>query len=136
MSENTSNTPAERGNGARHGDVRALYVENLHYHTNDIAELRRLAEVDPGLAREVLAANRDAMRRMDGSFRLGIVVTASLASLLVVGTVYVIVNIGWWQAVIFTAAVLGISHLLRVILTGEWSDTSWFTRLFGAKSKP
>lgn len=68
---------------------------------------------------------------MDNSFRLGLVVTAVLAVAILAGTVYIVVNVGVFQTIAFIAAMLGTAFLLRVILTGEWSDTSWFGRLFG-----
>lgn len=107
----------------------------MHYHPNDLTELRRLSETNPALAREVVEANREATRLMDKSFRLGMVVTAGLAATILAGTVYIVVNVGVWQTIVFIAAMLGVGHLLRVILTGEWSDTSWFGRFLGGKSE-
>lgn len=72
---------------------------------------------------------------MDGSFRLGLIVTAVLAAVILGGTAYIVVNVGWWQTIAFIFGMLGVSHLLRVILTGEWSDTSWLGRLLSGRNQ-
>lgn len=100
-----------------------------------MSEIRRMAEIDPSLAHNIIDANREAVRLMDGSFRLGLFVAGGLGAVGVIGTVAVVISLGWLQALGFTIAILAVGHLLRVVLTGEWSDTSWIGKLIGPKEK-
>lgn len=135
MNERT--TPAKGEGGSRgDGSGNHLYVKQLNYHPNDIGELRRLAEQNPELAHK-LVDNREAEhRREENSFRLGLYVSGALAIVLTCGGAYVLVNIGWWQTIVFVLVLLGTSHLTRAVLTGKFSDTSWFGKfLTGASDK-
>ncbi|WP_282029226.1 hypothetical protein [Paracoccus marcusii] len=133
--KNLDNLPAsQQSSGARDEQSRALYyVENLHYHANDLTELRRIAETNPELASEIVQSNLATNRLVDGSYRLGLILASVLAFILAAGVVTIALVLGVWQTIVFIAAMLGIGHLLRVVLTGEWSDTSWFARFIGAK---
>lgn len=133
--ENPDNLPDDPERvRARDRDARALFIENLHYHATDMSELRRIAEADPVLAHKIVDNAADENRMIAGSYRLGLIVTAILAAVVLAGAAYIIVNIGWWQTIVFVLAMLGVSHVLRVVLTGEWSDTSWFARFLRKKS--
>ncbi len=70
---------------------------------------------------------------MDGSFRLGLVTTTALAAVAIIGFVFIVIYVGWWQSLVFLGVLLGVAHLLRVILTGEWSDTSWLAGVLGTR---
>ncbi len=48
---------------------------------------------------------------------------------LLIETIFRVVKWGWWQSLLFILIMLGVSHLLRVTLKGEWSDTSWLNIL-------
>ena len=113
--------------------MRALYVEHLEYHANDMTELRRIAETDPELARVIVASNSEANRLADGSFRLGLIVSAFLALAAIIGFVAIVIYVGWWQSIAFLVLLLAVGHLLRVVLTGEWSDTSWLAGFLNRK---
>jgi len=67
--------------------------------------------------------------------RLGMVLAVVLGVALILGTSWTLINLGWWQSIMFVAALLGISHILRTLLTGEFSDTSWFGRIMKGASK-
>lgn len=134
--DSSDNLPQDpRRPQARPSPGRAIYIDSLHYHPNDMSELRRINDTNPELAAAIVSANLEATRREDGSFRLGLIVTALLAAVILGGTAYIVVNVGWWQTIAFIFGMLGVSHLLRVILTGEWSDTSWLGRLLTGKSQ-
>ena len=51
------------------------------------------------------------------------------------GTAWTLVSLGWWQSIMFVASLLGISHVLRTVLKGEFSDTSWFGQIMRGKVK-
>lgn len=110
-----------------------LYVGELNYHANDLSELRRLSEVNPELANKIVENQERASIREDRSFRLGLIVATVLALAMVGGGAYVVVGIGWWQTIVFVSVILGASHLLRTVLTGEFADTSWFGRFLSPK---
>lgn len=103
-----------------------MNIENFHYSSNDLAELRRLAEVNPDLANKVVESQNEANRLHEVSERFGIGVAGALALAVVAGFVIFVVKLGWWQSIVFVLVLLGLSHVLRTILTGKWSETSWF----------
>lgn len=113
-----------------------LNVENLHYHANDLDSLRRLAEVDPALARDYLEKSDRADRRMNNSMTIGMIAAGTVALALIGGATTSVIFLGWWQSIILIGMILGCSHLLRVLLTGKWSETSWFGKFFSNKPSP
>jgi len=42
---------------------------------------------------------------------------------------------GIWTTLMAIGLILAVALLIRVILTGEWSETTWFGKLVGALSK-
>lgn len=137
MSDPQSNLPdsADSADTGDNGSALSLNVsiDTLHYQANDIAELRKLSEQDPELARDVVRQRDKMDRREHVSYRIGLIVTCLLALALILGGAYIIVRIGWWQAIVFIAVMLGGGHLLRVILKGEWSETTWFGGLLSGR---
>lgn len=116
------------GDGGRH-----LYVDTLNYRANDLTELRKLAETNPDIAKQVLDLQDWKDRRKERSYRLGLVFTSLIAiSILACGT-YLLVNVGVWTTVAFVSVLLGISHVVRSILKGEFSETSWFGKIISGK---
>lgn len=137
MSGPSTNGPLEAkdsGQGQGKSDASfSLFVENFHYRANDLTELRKLAEQDPALARQIVET-RDAMhRRENNSFLAGMVMATAVAITLIAGSVTTLIYLGWWQALIFGAGLLFAGHFLRVLMTGQWSETSWFGKLFSVK---
>lgn len=108
---------------------------DVHYSPNDIAELRKLAESHPDLAKQVVKDRRDFVVLDNNTERLGMVLATVLGVVLIVGASVTLVKLGWWQSIMFVAALLGISHVLRTILKGEFSDTSWFGQIMTSKPK-
>lgn len=111
-----------------HGDV--------HLTPNDIAELRRLADSHPDLAAQVVKDRRDLAVLDNNTERLGMILAVLLGVSLIVGASVTLVKLGWWQSTMFVAALLGISHVLRTILKGEFSDTSWFGQILKGRVPP
>jgi hypothetical protein len=114
----------------------SLIVENFHYTPNSITELRRLAETNPELAEKIVDAQDRASRRFAVSEWLGLGVAGSIAIVAILGFVLIVVELGWWQSIVFVLVMLAASHLLRTIMTGEWSDTSWFGRFLKSRGLP
>jgi hypothetical protein len=134
-SSNESNLP-DRIPASRSGRTSGgqyLSIENFHYTTNDLTELRKLAEVNAELAHKVVESQTKATTMRETSERIGIVVAGTLAMTAVVGFVVFVVKLGWWQSIVFVLVLLGISHVLRTILTGKWSETSWFGAFLKAR---
>lgn len=113
------------GKGDAGHDTRILHIDNLHLHANEIDSLKRLAEVSPDLASLVVEQKDKFDRREHASYRLGILAATSIVISVSLGFLYVIINIGLLQSVIFILFVVVVSALVRVIINGEWSDTSW-----------
>jgi hypothetical protein len=109
-----------------------LNVGAVHLQANDIDALRRLANDHPELATSLIDQKDRENRRENTSFIVGMITAAVLAITLIVVAGISLIYLGWWQALIFVASLLALSHVLRTILTGEWSDTSWFGKLTGA----
>ena len=129
--KNDDGTGANAGDGGQH-----LYVNTLNYQANDLAELRKLAETSPELASKLLDTQERQGARKENSYRLGLAVAGVITLAIIGGSSYVLVQIGWWQTVVFVLVLLGISHVLRTLLKGEFSDTSWFGQfLSGSKKK-
>lgn len=126
----SDNLPGKVPASKREDTGGGLYVENLHYNPNSITELRRLAETNPDLAEKIIDGQNNAVKLSNVSEWVGICVTGIIAMTAIVGFVVVVVKLGWWQSIAFTLILLAVSHLLRTILTGEWSDTSWLGRAF------
>jgi hypothetical protein len=126
-------TPAKPPGPSNGSGNNYLKIDNLHLHANDIDALRRLAETDPHLARDLLKTREAADRRENISIIVAMVATTTLAVFGLAAGTYVLVTLGVVQSLIFAAVLLGLSHLVRVILTGEWSDTSWFGKLISGK---
>lgn len=133
--ENLPNGPDGNGEGAWDGDFRALRVDNFHYKANDLTELRRLAETSPELANKVVETRDRMHRRENNSYMLGLIVTSVVAIALICTAGAALIFLGWWQSLLAIGCILAGSHFLRVFLTGEWSETSWFGKLFDAQAK-
>ncbi|MBA86112.1 hypothetical protein ACSSNL_13480 [Thalassobius sp. S69A] len=121
-----NNLPGEPGrdpNSSTNG--RALYVKDLHYHATSLTELRRLAETNPDLAEKVVDQEDRRHQREDSSFKLALIVTGFLATLMLTAFVSIAYLFGLFQSIGMIVFLLAVSHLLRVVLTGEWSETSW-----------
>lgn len=101
---------------------------------NDIAELRKLADNHPDLAEQIIKDRHQSLLLENNTERLGMVLAVLFGFALIIGTSYTLVQLGWWQSIMFVAALLGMSHVLRTILTREFSDTSWFGKLMTGAS--
>lgn len=113
-----------RGGGARY-----LSIGTLHYHGNDLAELRKIAEVSPELANKIVDQRDKEDSRANTSYRFGIVSSALLVSVALGAFSFLLLEVGVIPTLCAIGGVLAVALLIRVILTGEWSDTSWFGKL-------
>ena len=103
---------------------------------NGLAELRRIAETNPDLATQIVenADRRD--KRRYASERLGIIASVTIPISLMLSVVAIIWIAGFWT-IVFAAVplILAMALFMRVILTGEWSDTSWFGKLIDSLAR-
>lgn len=119
-----------------------LNVEHLHYHADELEALAKLAASSPEVASRFIEAQDRAAQREHATYRFSIIVTSLLVvAVLTIITVFTI-QVGVAVAALCIFIVLAIAFLLRVILTGEWSETSWVggavkavTRALGGKPK-
>ena len=117
-----------RGGNSNHPHI-------VHFDANDLAELRRIAGTDPGLAQRILknADRRD--KRRHASERLGIIASVTILIFSMLFVVVIIWTTGFLTIVFAVALILAVALLIRVILTGEWSDTSWFGKLIDSLAR-
>lgn len=113
-------------------ETRILNIGNLHYHGNDLAELRKLAEVSPELAEKLIDQRDREDQRDHASYRFGLGATIFLVLGALVCLTFMFVYVGPWSTVAVIGVLLAIALLLRVILTGQWSETSWIGRFLNA----
>jgi hypothetical protein len=125
----------ETKNGPEESQPQVLNVENLHYYGNDLRELARLAKVNPKLAEKVVKQRDAANQRENMSYRFAVVATSGLVLGVLGSVAYLTVNAGILAAIASVAVLLAVAVLLRVVLTGEWSDTSWFGKFLNALVK-
>ncbi|NML75276.1 hypothetical protein HHL25_14185 [Rhizobium sp. S-51] len=106
-----------------------LLINHLHYYANDLAELRKLAEVDPDLAKAVVAQRDEENKRIVGSYNLGLVLAALLLAVTLAALTSLIIFAGIVATLVCAVGLLSCALFMRVILTGEWSDTSWLGKV-------
>lgn len=135
LPQNPSDAEVGRRSGSG-GNTVNVHIDTANIQTNDIDALRRLAEADPELARMVVVRRDWAAAREERSVIIGMVTAGTVAVVLLLVVGYSLVKLGWWQTIAFTAVLLACSHLLRVLLKGEWSDTSWFGQFISVKKPP
>lgn len=121
----------ENDNGAK-----SLHVENFHYNPNSLTELRKIAETNPELASKIVDSQTKVARWYNISEWVGFGVAGVIALAVIVGFVAIVVQLGWWQSIAFLLIILAISHVLRTVLTGEWSDTSWLGQILKGMGAP
>ena len=131
----SKSNPNRRNKGANNSTDVNIYGD-LHYQANDIAELRKLADSHPDLAAQISADRHKEFIVAERTERLGMALAVVFGVVLILGTSWTLVKLGWWQSLMFVAALLGISHVLRTVLKGEFSDTSWFGKILTGKVKP
>ncbi|WP_394401836.1 hypothetical protein [Sulfitobacter sp. 1A12056] len=124
-----SSEPVDQGNsgnsqGSGH-DTRILNIDSLHLHSNEIDSLNRLAQTDPELARIVVKQKDRFDKREHGSYRFGVISALMLATVALVSLSFVLIELGVVATLLLIFGIMVIALLLRVLLTGEWSETSW-----------
>ena len=125
--------PPDYGAGDGHqdksGGLGTININNAHIHGNDLRELGKIAETNPTFAKEILDYQDRVSGRENNSYRLGIV-AAVILLLAALGTIALIVlEAGLIESLLASGLLLASAVLIRVILVGKWSETSWFGRL-------
>lgn len=114
-------SPDDDGGNGRH-----LYIGNLNYSENDIKALAELAKVDPNLADKVVDQRNAESEREHFSERFGIAAVVLLIGMLIFGVVFITLEAGIVALGMLIALILATALMIRVIVTGEWSETTWF----------
>jgi hypothetical protein len=112
-----------------------LNIDNLHYHGNDIRELTKLAKVNPELAEKVIKQRDNANSRHHSSYRFGLGASIALVGGVLASVSYLMVNLGILATFAAVGLILAVALLIRVVLTGNWSDTTWFGKVVQALAK-
>ena len=112
-----------------------MKIENLHLHANDLHALSKIAESDPELANKIVDQRDNEDRRYNTSYRFGVGASAVLVSVVVLSFTMTLINLGVWATLGLVRLALAIALLVRVILTGEWSETTWFGKFVGVTAK-
>ena len=108
---------------------------DVHYTPNELSELKKLADDHPELAARIVSNRSQEVLLSHRTERLGMLLAVAFGLVLISGTAWTLVSLGWWQSIMFVASLLGISHVLRTVLKGEFSDTSWFGQIMRGKVK-
>jgi hypothetical protein len=108
------------------GGAHNVNIENFHYTASDIDALTRMAKVNPGLATAIVQQRDTENRREHVSYRFGLVSSAILVSSAAGACLVGLIIVGLFQTLVLVAVILAVAMLVRVVLTGEWSETSWF----------
>lgn len=116
--------------------IKSLSVDVFNYNPNSLTELRKIAESNPDLASKIVDSQTKGMKWANISEWFGIAVAGALGLTAILGFVAIVVKLGWWQSVAFLALLLCVSHVMRTLLTGEWSDTSWFGQFLKKSGAP
>lgn len=125
--DQNNNTGEDKNDRSRNGGF--MSVENLHLHANDLHALARIAETDPELAKQIVNQRDEEDRRFNISYRFGIVGAVFLMFVILVALTVILLSLGAIAATVVIGIALGLALLIRVILTGEWSETTWFGKL-------
>jgi hypothetical protein len=131
----TENLPADNSGekrsdeSGRGNNGRFFAIGQFHYHANDLSELRKLAEVDAVLAEKVVEQRDRESARLTASYNFGLLCAIVLLALILVCFTCMLVFAGLLATATVVVLILAVSLLVRVILTGEWSDTSWFGKM-------
>lgn len=113
-----------------------LHLHNPHLHANDIDAYRRLAsECGIDFAEKVLASNERKDKREFRSFIVGMITAGGVLAVIIWSITATIIKLGWFPTLGVALLLLACSHVLRVLLTGEWSSTSWFGRFISDPPK-
>lgn len=123
--EKSGNGDQSEESGNSHGHSNHVNIGQFHYHGNDLKELGRIAETNPALA-QLIIENADRQdQRWHASERLGLITTAIMLILVLGFILTLVLNVGLWSSIAALGLLLACGVLIRVILTGEWSETSW-----------
>lgn len=131
-SVNPASSDEHREESGRTNSGRFLAINHLHYHANDLSELRKLAEVDPALADKVVEQRDRESARVTASYNFGLICSIILLSSLLIAFTCMVIFAGAAATIITVGAILATALLVRVILTGEWSETTWFGKIISA----
>jgi hypothetical protein len=117
-------------NGRQNGG-RFVAIKDFHYHGNDITELRKLAEINPALADKVIDQRDRSEARFTSSYNFGVGASIALLAILLITSTIILLFGGILQLLAAVMIIFSAALLIRVVLTGEWSDTSWFGKFVG-----
>ncbi len=128
--------------GTRAEETRILNIDELHLHVNDLDALRRLNDSDPELARIVVDQQEKFDSREHSSFRFAVALTTFLVLGILLAGSYVFINLGVLPSIFLIMFFFLATAVVRVVLTGEWSDASWIGKavlriisIFGGRPK-
>lgn len=133
MSGRSQSFPSQSFSVARHAQHLGRAPADIDYGAcNFLISLMRMVFHSGSRARWVRGEAEH--RREENSCRLALLVAGALAIALAFGGAFVPSGLGWWQTIVFALALLGTSHPARAVLTGKFSDTSWFGKFLAGTS--
>ena len=139
MSELPKNTESN-GSAGDQSSGGSVFIENFHYSPSDIKALTGLAQVDPDLAHKVVEQRDAEHSREIASEKLAVVVTVLLVVFGLSFVGFIVSTQGIFLTILSIPLLAVIGLVIRVALTGEWSDLKGVAylidavlRRFGAK---
>lgn len=124
MSKKLPEDPTKSDEGDADSSIRVLNIDNVHFHTNDLDALNRLAQTDIELARIVVDQKDKFDRREHASFKFAVAVTSSLVLAIIFALTYSIIKLGVIKSLMLLGGIVASALFVRVVLTGKWSDTT------------
>src|SRR2546423_12443964 len=88
-----------------------------------------MAKENPSLAKRIVDQRDKENQRQNVSYRFGVVGACLLVGMVLSGTFFSLVYAGFWATVSLMGVALAFALVIRVVLTGEWSETTWFGSL-------
>lgn len=122
----------EQSSESDHENGRSLAIENFHYYGNDLREFRLLAGENPDVANQLLKNRNIEAELTSGSYRFGVGATVALLSIALITSAVVLICGGIVALLELIGIILALALTLRVMQSGQWSDTSWFGKLVQA----
>lgn len=130
MTENIPTRGKKNTGGKEPAPDQNLNIENFHYHGNDLRELAKIADSNPRLAEKIIDQQGSFNARHHSSYRFGLCASLALVISTLAAVAYLMVNVGVVSTLGAVGIILAVALLIRVILTGQWSETSWVGKIF------
>jgi hypothetical protein len=144
MSENDSSDnvitpvgPVESGAsfGYKNNLTVQLNTENLNINLSGLSALERIASTNPGIAKEIIEASREATQLEAKKYAIGALGASTIALAMIIGFVTAIIFAGLFSGIVFFAVCAAVCALFSAVFTGKSQSLEWTVRLLGNRDQ-